>query len=202
MNEIKLDKVAREIHFGFPHELCTVSYFYEPPSKFQDENFKGDVSGNYAFASQAIEVKVDTVTGHVEVINVHVSQDVGRVLNPMGLQGQMEGGLATGIGYALTEEMIYEKGELKNPNFHGYKLLTSTDMPPVHFYPIETYDEAGPYGSKGAGEAPLIPTAAAIANAVSNALGVKFYSLPITAEKVLRALSEKEKVGNESVLTN
>lgn len=191
--EIKVDKVAREMHFGTPHELCTVNYFYEPPSKFQDKNFKGDVSGNYAFASQAIEVEVDTVTGNVQVLNVHVSQDVGRVLNPIGLQGQMEGGLATGIGYGLTEEMIYEEGVLKNPSFHGYKLLTTTDMPPVHFYPIETYDEAGPYGSKGAGEAPLIPTAAAIANAVSNALGVRFYSLPITAEKVLKALSEKKK---------
>ncbi len=129
----------------------------------------------------------------MRVINTHVSQDVGRVLNPVGLQGQMEGGMATGIGYALTEEMIYEEGILMNPDFHGYKLLTSTDMPPVHFYPIETYDEAGPYGSKGAGEAPLIPTASAIANAVSNAIGVRFFSLPITAEKVLRALYEKDK---------
>ena len=101
--------------------------------------------------------------------------------------------------------MIYENGELKNPNFHGYKLLTSTDMPKVHFYPIETYDEAGPYGSKGAGEAPLIPTAAAIANAVSNALGVKFYSLPITAEKVLRALNkrdERQGKGEKEILHN
>ncbi len=191
--EIKVDKVAREIHFASPHELCTVTYFYEPPSRFQDKDFKGDVSGNYAFASQAIEVEVDTVTGNVYVLNVHISQDVGRVLNPIGLQGQMEGGVATGIGYALTEEMIYENGILMNPSFHGYKLLTTTDMPNVHFYPIETYDEAGPYGSKGAGEAPLIPTAAAIANAVSNALGIRFYSLPITAEKVLRALSEVKK---------
>ena len=191
-HQIKIDKVVREMHFASPHELCLVNYFYEPPSRFQDKEFKGDVSGNYAFASQAIEVEVDTVTGNVQVLNVHVSEDVGRVLNPIGLQGQIEGGLATGIGYALTEEMIYEKGVLKNPNFHGYKMLTSTDMPPIHFYPIETYDEAGPYGSKGAGEAPLIPTAAAIANAVSNALGVRFYSLPITAEKVLRALSEKK----------
>jgi CO/xanthine dehydrogenase Mo-binding subunit len=197
--EIKIDKVAREMHFGTPHELCTVNYFYEPPSKFQDKDFKGDVSGNYAFASQAIEVEVDTVTGNVEVLNVHTSQDVGRVLNPIGLQGQMEGGLATGIGYALTEEMVYENGELKNPSFHGYKLLTSTDMPPVHFYPIETYDEAGPYGSKGAGEAPLIPTAAAIANAVSNAIGVTFYSLPITAEKVLRALKEQKEMKQELI---
>lgn len=196
-SEIKVDKVVREIHFTSPHELCTVSYFYEPPSRFQDKDFKGDVSGNYAFASQAIEVEVDTVTGNVNVLNVYVSQDVGRVLNPVGLQGQIEGGVATGIGYALTEEMIYEKGILKNPSFHGYKLLTTTDMPSVNFYPIETYDEAGPYGSKGAAEAPLIPTAAAIANAVSNAIGVRFYSLPITAEKVLRALSDKVK--DESV---
>ena len=192
-SEIKIDKVVREIHFGPPNELCTVNYFYEPPSRFQDKEFKGDVSGNYAFASHAIEVEVDTLTGNVRVINTHVSQDVGRVLNPVGLQGQMEGGMATGIGYALTEEMIYEEGILMNPDFHGYKLLTSTDMPPVHFYPIETYDEAGPYGSKGAGEAPLIPTASAIANAVSNAIGVRFFSLPITAEKVLRALYEKDK---------
>lgn len=189
--EIKVDKVAREIHFGSPHELCTVNYFYEPPSSFQDKDFKGDVSGNYAFASQAIEVEVDTVTGNVNVLNVHVSQDVGRVLNPVGLEGQIEGGVGIGIGYALTEEMIYENGILMNPSFHGYKLLTTTDMPNVHFYPVETYDEAGPYGSKGAGEAPLIPTAAAVANAVSNALGIRFYSLPITAEKVLRALNEK-----------
>jgi CO/xanthine dehydrogenase Mo-binding subunit len=191
--EIKTDKVAREIHFSPPHELCMVVYFYEPPSQFQDKGFKGNVSANYAFASQAIEVEVDTVTGNVKVLNAHVAQDVGRVLNPLGLQGQIEGGIATGIGYALTEEMIYEEGVLKNPSFHGYKILTTTDMPSVNFYPIETFDEAGPYGAKGASEAPLIPTAAAIANAVSNALDIRFYSLPITAEKVLKALSEKKK---------
>ena len=157
----------------------------------------GDVSGNYAFASQAIEVEVDTLTGNVKVLDVWVSQDVGRVLNPVGLQGQIEGGIATGIGFALTEEMIYEKGNLINPSFHGYKMPTSMDMPNVHFYPIETYDEAGPYGSKGAGEAPLIPTAAAIANAVADALGTEFFSLPITAEKVLCALSAM----NEKSLT-
>lgn len=189
--EIKIDKVVREMHFGSPNELCVVDYFYEPGSSFQDKNYMGDVSGNYAFASQVAEVEVDTYTGKVKVLNVYVSQDVGRVLNPLGLQGQIEGGLAIGIGYALTEEMIYEKGWLQNPSFHEYKLLTPVDMPDIHFYPIETMDEAGPYGSKGAGEAPLIPSAAAIANAVSDALGVEFQSLPLTPEKVLRAWSEK-----------
>ena len=191
--EIKIDKVVREMHFGLPNELCVVEYFYEPPSSFQDKEFKGDVSGNYAFASQAIEVEVDTLTGKVKVLNVFVSQDVGRVLNPLALQGQIEGGVATGIGFALTEEMIYKNGMLLNPNFHGYKLLTSMDMPDVNFYPVETYDEAGPYGSKGVGEAPLIPTAAAIANAVADAIGIYFYSLPLSPEKILKALKEQKK---------
>jgi len=191
--EIKIDKVVREMHFGLPNELCVVEYFYEPPSSFQDKEFKGDVSGNYAFASQATEVEVDTMTGKVKVLNVFVSQDVGRVLNPLTLQGQIEGGVATGIGFALTEEMIYKNGMLLNPNFHGYKLLTSMDMPDVNFYPVETYDEAGPYGSKGVGEAPLIPTAAAIANAVADAIGIYFYSLPLSPEKILKALKEQKK---------
>ncbi len=189
--EIKIDKVVRELHFRSPNELCIVDYFYEPESSFQDKEFKGDVSGNYAFASQVAEVEVDTYTGNVKVLNVYVSQDVGRVLNPVGLQGQIEGGLAIGIGYALTEEMIYEKGVMQNPSFHEYKLLTAVDMPEIHFYPIETLDEAGPYGSKGAGEAPLIPSAAAIANAVSDALGIEFQSLPLSPEKVLKAWKEK-----------
>lgn len=189
--EIKIDKVAREIHFSVPNELCIVEYFYEPGSQFQDRQYMGDVSGNYAFASQAAEVEVDTYTGRVQVLHIHVSQDVGRVLNPMGLQGQIEGGVATGLGFALTEEMIFEKGRLQNPSFHEYKLLTAVDMPDVHFHPIETMDEAGPYGSKGAGEAPLIPTAAAIANAVSDALGIEFQSLPLSPETVLKALSEQ-----------
>lgn len=81
-----------------------------------------------------------------------------------------------------------ENGYVMNPNFHDYKLLTACDMPNVHFYPIETLDPAGPYGAKGVSEAPLIPTAAAIANAVSNAIGKEITSLPVTPEKVLRAL--------------
>ncbi|MBI4945679.1 MAG: xanthine dehydrogenase family protein molybdopterin-binding subunit [Bacteroidetes bacterium] len=190
--EIKIDKVVREMHFTSPNELCVAEYFYEPGSKFQDKQFMGDVSGNYAFASQVAEVEVDCYTGIVRALNMYMSEDVGRVLNPMSLEGQIEGGIAIGIGYALTEEMIYEQGILKNPNFHDYKLLTSMDIPDIHFYPIETFDEAGPYGSKGAGEAPLIPTAASIANAVSDALGIEFHSLPLSPEKVLKAIKEKK----------
>ncbi|MFC2130694.1 xanthine dehydrogenase family protein molybdopterin-binding subunit [Bacteroidota bacterium] len=188
---INLDKVVRTIHFKGSHELSYVTYFFEPSSEFADKEFKGNVSGAYAFAAQAIEVEVDTYTGNVQVLDIHVAQDIGKVLNPLGLAGQIEGGVVQGLGYALTEELQMDKGMVLNPNFHDYKIPTAMDVPMIHFYPIETNDSLGPYGAKGVGEAPLIPTAAAIANAVSDAIGVKIDSLPITAEKVLRALAEK-----------
>jgi len=190
-NTIKIDKVIREIHFRQPNDLCIASYYYEPGSEFQDREYKGQVSSTYAFASQAIEVEVDTYTGNVKVLDVYVAQDVGKVLNPLGLAGQIEGGVVMGMGYALTEELILEKGMVLNPSFHDYKLPTAGDIPQIHFCPVETIDPHGPYGAKGVGEAPLIPTPAAIANAVSNAIGVRIDSLPITPEKVLRALAER-----------
>ena len=189
---MKLDKVIREVHFNKPHQLCEVNHFYEPSSEFQDKNYKGNVSGNYAFASQAVEVEVDTYTGNVKVLNVWVAQDVGKVLNPLGLQGQIEGGVSMGIGYAISEELIMQDGKVLNPNFHNYKLLTANDIPEINFYPVETFDEEGPYGAKGVGEAPLIPTAAAIANAVSNAIGVNITELPLNPERVLKAINKNK----------
>jgi CO/xanthine dehydrogenase Mo-binding subunit len=189
--KIALDKVVREMHFSEPNELAVASYFYEPSSQFQDKEFKGNVSGTYAFAAQAIEVEVDKYTGNVTVKNVWVAQDVGRVLNPLLLDGQIHGGLLQGIGYALSEELLMKDGKILNPNFHNYKLLTAADIPEIHFTPVETNDKQGPYGAKGVGEAPLIPTAAAIANAVCNALDIEITELPITPEKVLNALKEK-----------
>ncbi|MBM2814255.1 MAG: putative xanthine dehydrogenase, molybdenum binding subunit [Ignavibacteria bacterium] len=192
--QIELDKVIRALHFKEPNELCVVTYFYEPSSEFADKQFKGNVSGSYAFASQAVEVEVDTYTGNVKVLDVYVAQDVGKVLNPLGLDGQIEGGVVMGMGYATIEELQVENGYVLNPNFHNYKLPTAQDVPCIHFFPIETEDPQGPYGSKGVGEAPLIPTAAAIANAVADALGVNIDSLPISPEKVLRALAEKDRM--------
>ncbi len=188
---IKLDKVIRAVHFKGPNELCVETYFYEPNSKFQDANYIGDVSATYAFASQAVEVEVDTVTGNVKVLDIYVAQDVGKVLNPLGLAGQIEGGVVMGMGYALTEEMVVENGRVLNPNFHDYKLPTASDIPNIHFYPIETNDREGPYGAKGVGEAPLIPTAPAIANAVVDAIGIDIDCLPVTPEMVLRGLKTK-----------
>lgn len=193
---IALDKVVREMHFSEPNELAIASYFYEPSSKFQDKEFKGNVSGTYAFASQAIEVEVDTYTGNIKVLDIHVAQDVGKVLNPLLLDGQIQGGILQGVGYAVSEELVFENGKAMNPNFHNYKMLTASDIPDIHFYPIETHDQQGPYGAKGVGEAPLIPTAAAIANAVCDALGVEFVELPLNPERVLKAIYEKRNKTN------
>ena len=192
-NKVALEKVVREMHFSAPNELAVANYFYEPSSQFQDKGFKGNVSGTYAFAAQAIEVEVDTYTGNVQVLDVHVAQDVGRVLNPLLLAGQIEGGVMQGLGYALTEELLTENGLIVNPNFHNYKIPTASDVPNIHFYPVETIDEQGPYGAKGVGEAPLIPTAAAIANAVCNALGIELMELPLNPERVLKAIEDRSK---------
>jgi xanthine dehydrogenase molybdenum-binding subunit len=187
------------MHFSEPNELAIADYFYEPSSKFQDKDFKGNVSGTYAFASQAIEVEVDTYTGNVKVLDVYVAQDVGRVLNPLLLDGQIEGGILQGVGYALTEELLMHEGKILNPNFHNYKMLTASDIPNIHFSPVETFDKEGPYGAKGVGEAPLIPTAAAIANAICNALDLEFLDLPITPEKVLKAISLRNTKNNSKI---
>ena len=190
---IRIEKAVREMHFEEPHELCSESYYFEPGSEFQDRQFMGNVSDAYAFAAQAVEVEVDTYTGNVRVLDIYVAQDVGKVLNPLGLAGQIEGGVVMGMGYALTEELVVVEGRVINPSFHDYRLPTASDIPKIHFHPIETEDPHGPYGAKGVGEAPLIPTAAAIANAVADAIGVGLSALPITPERVLEALEGKSK---------
>lgn len=200
-SKIAIDKVVREMQFTEPNELAIAFYFYEPLSEFQDKEFKGNVSGTYAFASQSIEVEVDTYTGNVRVLKVHVAQDVGKVLNPLLLEGQIHGGVLQGLGYAICEELLMNSGMILNSNFHNYKIPTASDIPEIHFTPIETNDRHGPYGAKGVGEAPLIPTAAAITNAVCNALGIELLELPITPERVLRAINGKQTSRTKKNLT-
>jgi xanthine dehydrogenase molybdenum-binding subunit len=110
----------------------------------------------------------------------------------MLLEGQVYGGTAMGVGYALTERLILEKGEVMNPNFRDYKMLTAKDVIPIEAVIIETNDEAGPFGAKGIGEPGLVPSAPAIANAIYDAIGVRIKELPMTPERVLKAIKEKK----------
>ena len=184
----KLDKLLRGLHFKEKAELVTTSFYYEPPSVHQDKGFKGDVSAAYAWATQVVEVEVDTETGIVKLLNVTASHDVGRVLNEMSLEGQIEGGIVMGQGYALTEDLLIKDGRCITPNFRDYKLVTAPEIPEMNISFIETMDGAGPQGAKGVGEAPSICMAAAVGNAIFNATGVRIYEAPFTPEKVYRAL--------------
>jgi xanthine dehydrogenase molybdenum-binding subunit len=185
---IHYSKVLRKAHFTSQGTVLMAEHFYDPPNERQDRNFCGNISATYGFGTQAVEVEVDIRTGKVKVMDSVVAYDVGRAINPMLLEGQLEGGIAQGIGYAIYEELKFEKGVLKNPNFLDYKIPTSKDMPPVKCVMMETEDPAGPFGAKGIGESGAIPTAAAITSAVFDATGVRIKELPLNPENVLRAL--------------
>jgi CO/xanthine dehydrogenase Mo-binding subunit len=138
---------------------------------------------------------VDTETGAIEVKKIICANDVGTVVNPAGAMGQIEGGALMGVGYALIEDYQIENGQPVNPNWLDYKLPTTQDVPELETILIETENPTGPYGAKGLGEMAQLGTSAAIANAVYDAVGVRIKSLPLTPEKVLAALKEKESAG-------
>jgi xanthine dehydrogenase molybdenum-binding subunit len=186
---IELGKLIRSLHFSDKAELVMTTFYYEPPSKHQDREFRGDVSAAYAWATQVAEVEVDTKTGIVRLLKVTGAHDVGRVLNRLGIEGQIEGGVVMGQGYALTENLLVENGVVRNPNFRDYKLVTAPETPEIDISFIETMDGEGPQGAKGVGEAPAICVAAAVGNAIYNATGVRITALPFTPENVYRALN-------------
>ncbi len=149
-----------------------------------------DVTVN-TFGAQFAEVTVDTETGEVKVERIVAVHDSGRVINPLTLSSQIEGGIIQGLGYALFEQRVVDRntGVVVNDNLENYKVPTALDIPEIVFEMVERPDpRANNLGAKGVGEPPIIPTAAAIANAVADALGVRIYELPLTREKILKAL--------------
>lgn len=143
-----------------------------------------------SFGAQFAEVEVDIETGQVEVLKIVALQDNGKAINPMVVEGQIEGALHHSIGYSLTEDPVLDKdtGKMLNPDFANYMVLTALDMPKIKVGLVETYEPSGPFGAKGMAELPTVGTAPAIANAVYNAIGIRFTEIPITLEKVFRAL--------------
>jgi CO/xanthine dehydrogenase Mo-binding subunit len=186
-----LGKALRKVHYVPGGNMLTADYFYDPPNENFDKDFKGNLSVSYAYGAHGVEVEVDRETGQVKILNYIAAHDVGKAINPMLLEGQIYGGGLMGIGYALGEKMIFEKGYLKNGNFLDYKMPTAKDIPPVQAVIVETDEQDGPFGAKGIGEPGLVPTGPAIANAIYDAVGVRIKDLPITPEKVLKALKEK-----------
>jgi len=156
------------------------------------ETGQGKPFGTYVYATQIAEVDVDDETGEVEVLRIVASHDCGTAINPMLVEGQVEGGVSMGVGFALQEEILFNKDGIQiNPNLTNYIMPTSLDMPEVEVDIVDNYDPTGPFGAKGVGEPTLVPTAAAILNAIHNAVGVRITSLPATAEKVYAAIKAK-----------
>jgi CO/xanthine dehydrogenase Mo-binding subunit len=187
---VPIREVARYAVYKEGKLISGKGRFFDPDApKFA----RGEGSHNFAnlvYGCQIAEVEVDTETGKVEVLKIVAAHDVGRAINPKGVEGQLEGGIVQGIGYALTEGIMEQEGRTLNPSFLDYKILSSSDIPEMEIIIIEDLENDGPYGAKGVGEQGIVPTAAAIANAVHHATGARVSDLPIKPEKVLMALGK------------
>jgi len=161
-----------------------------PASELADETRYGNISGTYAFGAQAAEVEVNEETGEVRVIQIVAAHDVGQPINLTMAEGQIEGASIQGMGYALSEEVQYEKGVMLTPGFLHYRIPTALDSPPMKTLLVKTVDP-GPFGAKGVAEPAMTPTAPAIANAIYDAVGVRIKDLPITPQKILEALKKR-----------
>jgi CO/xanthine dehydrogenase Mo-binding subunit len=146
----------------------------------------------YVFGAQVAEVEVDTVTGEVQVLGIWAAHDVGRAVNPQGVEGQVEGGVAQALGQALMEDYRLDAGHTSTPGFAKYILPTSLDVPRVTTVIVEDPDPIGPLGVKGIGEPAMVPTIPAVMNAIYDAVGVRITALPATPEKVLMAIRQKQ----------
>ena len=145
-----------------------------------------------SFASHICDVEVDPETGHTKVIRYTVIQDAGKAIHPDYVEGQFQGGAVQGIGWALNEEYIYgDDGRLQNAGFLDYRVPVASDLPPIETVILEIPNPGHPYGVRGVGETPIMPPLAAIANAVSRAVGVRMTELPMSPPRLLKALLSK-----------
>lgn len=163
-------------------------WWHVPALEYDAVNGIGEAYFTYSYATHIAKVNVDTLTGLVNVEKIWASHDVGRAINPAGLEAQIEGGAAQGIGWALTENFKLELGRALTDNLTTYLLPTALDVGEIQSILVEDPEPEGPWGAKGIGEPAIIPTAAAIANAVSNALGKPVNSIPINPEQILELL--------------
>ena len=168
--------------------------FVAPPTAYDAKRVEGHVYPAFhspSFHAHAVDLSVDAETGEVTIHRYVVAQDVGFAMNPTYIQGQIEGGVAQGLGQALSEEIVYDGGRVVNANLTDYKMPTAVDVPRIESILVQHPSLVGPFGAKGVGEPPNIEPPAAVANAVASATGVRITSLPMTAEKIALARLER-----------
>ncbi len=164
--------------------VITSEATFDPPTSPLDENGQGSPYAVYGFGAHLAEIEVDTELGTIRVLKLTAAHDVGRAVNPTLIEGQIEGGVAQGLGMALMEEFFPGKGE----NLHDYLIPTAGDVPPVESILIEDPSPVGPFGAKGIGEQAVIPTAPAILNALHDATGIRVRKVPATPDRVMAAI--------------
>jgi len=184
---------ARAVELGeAQHGVLAFPGSYAPPKRAG--KYKGGGVGPspcYSYSACVVELTVDEETGTVDLENVWIGHDVGRALNPLLVEGQVEGSVYMGIGEALMEEQVFRKNLHKNPSMLEYKSPTTLETPEIHTILVETDDPEGPFGAKEAGQGPLLPVIPAIANAIHHALGIRIDEVPITPDKILKAIDLK-----------
>ena len=188
---IPYDRAARAGHLREGGQTLVAEAFYDPPTEMLDKDLRGNVSAAYGFAAQAVVLDVEEATGVIRVRRIVSAHDVGRALNPAAAEGQIHGGIHMGLGYALSERLVVDRGQILTASFMDYAVLKATDMPELVVRLVESIDAEGPFGAKGLGESGVIPVSAAVANAVKDAIGVRFTELPITPARVHAALSAR-----------
>jgi CO/xanthine dehydrogenase Mo-binding subunit len=188
---VAYDRAARSGHLRERGQTLVAEAFYDPPTVMLDKDLRGNVSATYGFAAQAVVLDVEPATGAIRVRRIVSAHDVGRALNPLAAEGQIHGGVHMGLGYALSERLVVDRGQVLTASFMDYALLRAADMPDIVVRLIESDETEGPFGAKGLGESGVIPVSAAVANAVHDAIGVRFTELPITAGAVHAALAAR-----------
>jgi CO/xanthine dehydrogenase Mo-binding subunit len=193
----ELQKAAKE-HIAKYGGLCSMSRYEAPPGVYwDDQKYRGEAYAAYAWAVYVAEVTVDLTSYFVTVDDFVALQEVGRVLNPVLATGQIEGGVAQGIGYALYEKVVWDRGLMKNNQMTNYIMPTSQDLPRIHVYFEEVPFEHGAFGAKGIGELPMDGPAPAIMNAIAHATGEDFNTIPLLPEDIAERLAVRAPAAKE-----
>ena len=171
---------------------------YDPPNTVQRDpkTLMGNTHSTHSFSAQGVEVKVDETTGEIKVLRVVSAHDLGRAINPQSCEGQIEGAVSIGIGYALSEGYQFDGGQPLTNTFKDYGMPRATDIPRIETVLVETNDPMGPYGAKGVGQTGTLLPAPAIANAVEDAVGVRLTELPMNPDRVLEGILKKQHLDN------
>jgi CO/xanthine dehydrogenase Mo-binding subunit len=193
--------IGRRAHYGVGGPIMGQNALMYDGERFDPKRavvrgFPFSNLGTYVFGAQVVEVEVDETTGEVAVVEAWCAHDVGQAINPLAVEGQIQGGFVQGVGFALYEDMVWDGGTLINPTMMDYRTPGAKDVPyAINPIIVEHPEPSGPYGAKAIGEPGLIGVAPAIANAVADAAGVRLRDLPMTPERVLRALLERAATG-------